>query len=439
MRQPRPAQVEQVRPGSPAAAAGIAAGDRVLRVNGRVPRDYIEWRYLTAETRVSLLLKDRMGRRRRLSVEKALDEDLGLRFTRDVFDGIRSCRNRCSFCFVAQLPKGLRPALYVRDDDYRLSYLHGNFITLTNLTPADRARIVRWHLSPLYVSVHATEPEVREKLFGRPTPDVVVEMGRLAARGIAFHAQIVVCPGVNDGRHLERTVRDLAALYPGVRSVGVVPVGLTRHRRGLAAVRPVSARLAAKMVEEVQAWQREFRRRVGSRVVFAADELYLLAGLAIPPRSHYEGFWQLGNGIGGVRLFLEELKRVAPPRLGRPLKVTLATGEGAAELVKLLAEKLEAGKSVRAEVCVVRNRLLGRSITTAGLLAGRDIARALKQRELGDVVLAPASAVREGEGFLDGMTVERLSRVVGVPVLIAGSPRQAVAALRAFESERRRR
>jgi putative radical SAM enzyme (TIGR03279 family) len=429
--------VAEVMPGSPAERAGISVGDRVMRVNGRAPRDYIEYRYLAAERQILLTVLDGAGRERRIRVAKPIDEDLGLRFARDVFDGIRTCGNRCSFCFVAQLPKGLRPALYVRDDDYRLSFLHGNFVTLTNLTLADRRRIVKFHLSPLYVSVHSTEPEVRARLFGRVTPDALAEMKWLIARGIEFHAQIVICPGVNDGEHLERTVRDLAALHPGVRSIGVVPVGLTKHRRELKSIPKVNARLARELVQRMEAWHLEFRRAVGTRLVFAADELYLAAGIEIPPRSHYEGLWQLGNGIGGVRLFLDHLRRLRPVKLGRPAQVTLVTGEGAASLVQSLAEKLAQGGSLEAEVVVVRNHLLGRSVTTAGLLAGRDIARALRHSGVGDIVLVPGSAVREGEGFLDGMMLAELAGIVRAPVVAVSSPLEAARAVREFDRARR--
>jgi len=439
MRRPSPAQVVEVRPGSPAAGAGIAAGEKVLRVNGRAPRDYIEYRYLIAEPEVRLTVLDREGRQRRVQIAKEIDADPGLRFAQDVFDGIRRCRNRCVFCFVAQLPKGLRPALYVRDDDYRLSFLHGNFVTLTNLTPADRRRIVRFHLSPLYISIHAAEPEVRARLFGCETVNPLSEMKWLGARGIEFHAQIVVCPGINDGAHLERTVRELAALHPGVQSIGVVPVGLSGGRSGLARVRKVTARLARELVERVGEWQREFRKALGTRLVFAADEMYLLARMEIPARREYEGFWQLGNGIGGVRLFLDELARLRPLKLKRPVRVTLVTGEGAAELVRALAERLEAGGSVSAEVVAIRNRLFGRSVTTAGLLAGGDVARALRGKGGRDIVLVPATAVREGEGFLDGIKLETLETIAGAPVVAVGSPLEAAAALRAWGRARRAR
>ena len=435
MSQSRPAAVESVAPRSPAARVGIAAGDRVVRLNGRAPRDYIDYRYLAAETRVSLLVENEQGERRRVSITKTVDRDLGLRFVEDVFDGVMTCGNRCPFCFVAQLPRGLRPALYVRDDDYRLSFLHGNFITLTNLTPADRARIARLHLSPLYVSVHATEPEVRERMFGRPSPDVLAEMRRLCGKGIEFRAQIVVCPGINDGAHLERTVRDLAALYPGVGSIGVVPVGLTKHRRRGVVVRPVTARMARGLIDRVHHWQREFAGELGRRLVFAADELYLSTGISLPGRAQYEGFPQLGNGIGCARQFLDGVRRIRPPKLRRRASVMLVTGEMAAGLVEALAVKLNAG-DVRAEVCVVANGLLGRSVTTAGLLAGRDVARALRRRKVAELMIVAGTAVREREGFIDGMALEELSEQAGAPVVAATTPAEATAAIRRFDRGR---
>jgi len=436
---PLPAEVECVRPGSPAARAGIAPGDRIVRVNGRAPRDYIDYRYQVAEPEVALLVEDEGGERRRLRIAKSVDEDVGLRFTEDVFDGIRTCRNRCIFCFVDQLPPGLRPALYLHDDDYRLSFLHGNFVTLTDLADADRARIVRQHLSPLYVSIHATEPEVRRKLFGRAAGDVLAEMAGLIERGIEFHAQIVLCPGINDGPHLERTVRDLAALYPGLRSVGVVPVGLTKHRRRLPPIHPVGPTLARGIVAQIHGWQEEFLRAFGSRLVFGADELYLMSGLPLPGRARYEGFPQLSNGIGCARLFLDRVRRIRPPRPRRAVRMTLVTGEMAVGLVKELAGRLEAGGSVRAQVCIAQNYLMGRSVTTAGLLAGRDIVRALRGRRLGDIVIVPDTAVREGEGFLDGMTIEELARRLGTAVVPAAWPREVSAALRHLDRARAER
>jgi putative radical SAM enzyme (TIGR03279 family) len=430
-----PAEVQSVAAGSPAARAGIAAGDSIAAVNSRAPRDYIEYRYLIAEPQVKLLVQT--GRaRRRIAIRKAVDEDLGIRFTQDVFDGVITCGNRCQFCFVRQLPRGLRPALYVKDDDYRLSFLHGNFITLTNLMQADRTRIARFHLSPLYVSVHATEPDVRRRVFGRTTVDPLAEMRRLGAKGIRFHVQIVVCPGLNDGAHVARTVDDLAALHPAIASIGVVPMGLTKHASS--ALRPASKAMARGVIEAVGGWQRGFRRTLGTRLVFAADEMYLLAGLPFPSRAHYEGFPQLGNGIGCARLFADRVGRLKPPRLRHPVSVCLVTGEMAAPLVAQLAARLM-NRYVEPRVCVVRNRLFGRTVTTAGLLAGHDIARALGGQVESNLVIVPGAAIREGEGFIDGMTLEQLSARIGRPVIAASTPAEVTAALRRFDRRRRQR
>jgi putative radical SAM enzyme (TIGR03279 family) len=431
MRRITPAVVDLVARGSLAAQAGLAPGDRILRVNGKAPRDYIAYRYLIAEPRVRLLVEHAVSAREGILIEKAVDQDLGLRFTEDVFDGIISCGNRCAFCFVAQLPRGLRPALYVRDDDYRLSFLHGNFITLTNLTPADRARIVRDNLSPLYVSIHATDPQARRALFGRATPDPLAELQQLGKRGIRFHTQIVICPSYNDGEVLAQTVHDLAALYPMVQSIGIVPVGLTKHRRDRRPLPRVTKSYARRLLRQVSDWQHEFLSSLETRLVFAADEWYLLTGALLPERCEYETFPQYDNGIGCARRFLDSIQRVQPVASEHPVSVALVTGEMAAPLVRELAAAL-AGPGVQATTVVVPNKLLGRTVTTAGLLAGRDIAAVLQRRPGFDIILVPGTAVREGVGFLDDMTLPELYRMLGTPVIAATTPGEAAAALRKF-------
>jgi putative radical SAM enzyme (TIGR03279 family) len=418
MTPPAPARIVSVAPGRPAARAGLEAGELLVSINGRTPRDYIEYRYLTAEASLDLMVERLTGRRETIRLEKAIDEDLGIRFEEDVFDGVRTCRNSCVFCFVDQLPPGARRSLWLKDDDYRLSFLHGNFVTLTNLRESDWQRILGQHLSPLYVSVHTTNDALRARLFGvKRLPPLRPQLERLAAGGIELHAQVVVCPGWNDGEELARTVRELGALGPGAASVGVVPVGLTRyHRRGL---RTVTESEAERIVEAVESWQASFLRARGSRFVFAADELYLLARRPVPEAKAYEGYPQLANGIGGAREFLEEVKELTPAeRRGRG-RVTLVTGAAAAGLVAELASRLGG-----AEVVVVANEFLGPTVTSAGLLAGRDVARALGARR-GELVILPASCLREGRVFLDDMTVEELAEVSGAEVKAAGGPREA--------------
>lgn len=427
-REAAPALIAAVAPDSPAARAGVEAGDRLLSIGGAPVRDYVDYKFLCAEERVALEILKPDGARRTVVVEKDPDQDLGLDFLTDLFDGIRRCCNRCIFCFYDQLPRGLRPTLYVRDDDYRLSFLHGNFITLTNLSERDFERIIEQRLSPLYVSVHATDPTLRRRLLGNPeAPDVLEQLRRLAAARIEIHAQIVLCPGRNDGPALERTIADLASLYPALASVAIVPVGLTRHRAGLPHLRAVDPAAARETLDRVRAWQDEFRARLGSRFVFASDEIYALAGEQFPAAEEYEGFPQRDNGVGLARLFLEELAR-ADFQKAAGIIVTLVTGMAARALMEKMAARMNE-QGIRAQVVAVPNRLLGESITVAGLLTGEDVAAALAGRDLGDVIAVPASALRDGE-FLDSLTVKELSRRLGKKTISAAGPRELAQRLR---------
>ena len=428
----RPARIAAVQPGSPAARQGLRPGDRLIAVNGTPPRDYIEYRFLAAEDQVDLVVR-RGESEWSVSVTKHPDEDLGLRFAGDVFDRVLTCRCRCEFCFLDQLPPGLQPSLRVRDDDYRLSFLHGNFITLSNLSQEELNRIKNEHLSPLYVSVHSTDSASRGKLMGRRRlPPILPRLRELTEAGIEIHAQIVLCPGRNDGAALDRTLADLAPLFPGVRTVGVVPVGLTAHREGLADVPPVTPAVAAATVDQLRAWQAKSRRKLRSRFVWPSDELYLLAGVELPSAAAYEGFPQLSNGIGSLRLFVDETAKLPPVHAPAPRRIGLVTGRLAADAVRRLGDRI-AGKNLAVEVVVVTNRLFGERITVAGLLAGRDIFAALRERDPGDAVILPATCLKEGELFLDDFTRTSLATDLGVPVLAASSPLGLVETLRSAE------
>jgi len=417
------ALIAAVAQGSPAAAAGIEAGDRLVAIGGAPVRDYVDYKFLSADERVELELIKPDGARRTVVVDKHPDEDLGLDFLTDLFDGMRRCCNRCVFCFYDQLPRGLRPTLYTRDDDFRLSFLHGNFITLTNLSDEDFQHICRQRLSPLYISVHATDPALRRRLLGNPrAPDVVEQMRRLAQAGIEMHAQVVLCPGLNDGAALERTSADLAELYPAVASLAIVPVGLTAHRAGLCELRPLDAAGARELLARVRGRQEEFLERLGSRFVFAADEIYGLAGEDFPHAQEYEDFPQRDNGVGLARLFLDELDD-ADFRPAAGLSVTLATGMSARALVEQMADGMRR-QGVRANVVVVTNRLLGDTITVAGLLGGQDIGDALsRETTRGDAIAVSSNALRDGE-FLDSVTAEELSRRLGKRVIHAAGPQE---------------
>lgn len=417
--------IERVVPGGLADAAGLRPGDVVRAVNGNELSDVIDYKFQTTERRCRLLVE---RTRETFSVEvlKDLDDDLGIVFKDDLFDGIRRCRAGCIFCFVDQLPSGVRPSLKIKDDDYRLSFLHGDYISLSNLSDDDFARIAEQRLSPLYVSVHTTNPGLRRSMMRGPeVGEITEQLRRLTEARIEVHAQIVVCPGLNDGPELERTVLDLGPLHPGVRSVSVVPVGLTRHRKGLPAIPPVTPEMAREIVKDVHRWQRGFRGKLGTRFVFAADELYLAQGLRLPSAPAYEGFPQLDNGVGEARLLLQDLGR-AQRRLRRGCGINLGgaivTGEMCAPLIEPLVERINAAGGT-IHVVAIQNRFLGPSVTTAGLLAGRDIIEQLRRRSppaRGPLYVSNRS-LREGR-FLDDVPVDEVERELKLEVVPLDAP-----------------
>jgi putative radical SAM enzyme (TIGR03279 family) len=414
-------RVQRVQPGGLAARAGLQPGDRLLRVNGTPLRDLIDFHVLAGEEELTLDL-EREGRPRAVTLLRQWGRDLGLTCEPPTPCEISTCANKCVFCFIHQLPRGLRKSLYVKDDDYRLSFLHGNYITLTDLPDAEVQRIVDQHLSPLYVSVHATDPALRHFLLGSPKTmrgELMERLGQLARAGIRMHAQVVLCPGLNDGPHLERTVRELATLHPAVATVAVVPVGLTRHREGLYPLRSVTPEEARTLLAAIHGWQADHLRRAGTRFVFAADELYLSAGEPIPPAAAYEGFPVVEDGIGLVRRFEDGLARaLARRRTPRPAvsHATVVTGELAGPILRRLLAAL-AVPGLTVEVVPVRNDFFGPAISVAGLLTGQDIAAALAGRPLGDVVLIPAVALQESRGvFLDDAVPADLGRALGTRV-----------------------
>ncbi|HSB43008.1 MAG TPA: DUF512 domain-containing protein [Methylomirabilota bacterium] len=427
-RRPAPAEegvvVAAVRPRTPAARAGLRPGDRILAINDAPLRDVIDFHFHAGDERLELRVL-RQGRARTARMVRG-GVGLGLELEAPRPAEISTCANKCVFCFIHQLPRGMRKSLYVKDDDFRLSFLHGNYVTLTDLEEAELARIEAQRLSPLYVSVHATDPELRHALLGGPRVrrELLPVMERLAKAGIAMHAQIVLCPGWNDGLHLERTVRELAALHPAVPTVAVVPVGLTRHRERLPALRAVTAAEAGALVRTIEGWQRGFRDRLGTRFVWAADELYLQAGAPLPPAPAYEGFPVAEDGIGLVRRFEDAWARGLGRRSRGPTQprhVTVVTGEMFAPRMGALLARL-AVPGLTVSPVPVANELFGRGIGVAGLLAGRDIQIQLEQRRaagqaLGDEVLVPAVALRDGAGvFLDDLTPADVAAALGTPV-----------------------
>jgi len=393
----------------------VRAGDRLLRINETPVQDVIDYLYGLGDDEVNLQI-ERPGTGERLNVVCESGQDCGIELEAPK---PKVCRNKCVFCFVAQLPKGLRRTLYVRDEDYRLSFLYGNYITLTNLTEADRERILRQRLSPLYISVHSVDPEVRRRLLGREDlPDIAPQIERFINGGIRIHAQVVLCPGINDGRDLDRTIRTLAGFHPGVLSLAVVPVGLTAyHRKGLV---PLDGALAARTVRQVERWQARMRTRHAYGFVYCSDEMFLLAGLPIPPAGYYDEFPQIENGVGLVREFLDGLDALSlPKRVRRKVSILLFTGESFHPFLKRAAARLERRVAgVRISVVKIRNELLGGRVTVAGLLAGRDVVRALSGRKA-DAVLIPSVVLRDGNGlFLDDVSVPALETATGLRAVI---------------------
>lgn len=406
-----------VKPGSLACSLNILPGDCLLAVNGVIPRDLLEYRYLTSGERVKLKIRRRNGEVEQLVIAKNYDADLGLVFPTDCFDGVRRCRNRCIFCFVDQLPPGMRPSLYEKDDDYRLSFLHGNFITLTNLESCDLQRILTFHLSPLYLSVHTTDPVLRGKMLGRREPAPVLDqLAALAGGGITMHIQIVLCPGINDGENLKRTIRELAEFWPQANSIGIVPVGLTKFRKKLPFLRAFAKPECIKLIKQITAAQKFFRRKFGSSFVYLADEFYLRANLPFPPHAFYDDFPQLENGIGLSRLFYEEFARCLPflpGRLHRPRRFLIATGVAGAKVLHPLIARLNLIRNLDIKLVPIPNTFFGPRINVAGLLTGRDLLWGLRGLE-GERVLLPRVLLRQGSSLLlDGSTIGEVASKLG--------------------------
>jgi putative radical SAM enzyme (TIGR03279 family) len=409
--------VASVQPRTAAAAAGLAVGDRILAIDGRPLRDAIDFQFYGTGERLHLRV-ERGGTPRALRLARRAGEPLGVELQAPRPGDIATCANACVFCFIHQLPRGLRRSLYVKDDDFRLSFLHGNYITLSDLDEPAFERILEQRLSPLYVSVHATDPELRWRLLGRPrhAVEILPRLQRLARARLRVHAQIVLCPGWNDGPHLARTVHELALLHPHVSTTAIVPVGLTRHRARLPALRTLTDDEARALVDTVAGWQARFLADLDSRFVFLGDEVYLQAGRPLPPAEAYEGFPIAEDGVGLVRRFEDGLARARARRRrpGRGRRLTVVSGTlYAPRLAGLLADV------ATARVVAVPNELFGGSVGVAGLLAGQDIQRHLAGLgDPGEGVLVPAVALRDAEGvFLDDLTPSDLTRALGVPVV----------------------
>ncbi len=422
--------IKEIERGSIAEELELAPKDVLLSINGKEIEDIFDYHYLIHDEELTVLVRKPDGEEWELEIEKDYDEDLGIVFENGLMDDYKSCRNKCMFCFIDQMPKGMRDTLYFKDDDARLSFLQGNYVTLTNMEDADIARIIRYHLEPINVSVQTMNPALRcMMLNNRFAGEALDKMRRLRDAKITMNGQIVLCKGVNDGAELEYSIKQLTEYIPYMQSLSIVPVGLTKYREGLYPLEPFTEEDAAEVLACIHKWQQYCMERHGIHFVHASDEWYLLAGQPIPIEEIYDGYMQLENGVGMVRLleeeFMDALSAEEPnERIRRT--VTLVTGRLAAPLLKRLGLRfMEKFPGITVRVIAIRNDFFGERITVSGLLTGQDILTQLKGQKLGDKVLLPCNLLRSGEEvFLDDMTLEELKNALQVQIDIVKSSGQ---------------
>jgi putative radical SAM enzyme (TIGR03279 family) len=414
-------KILEVEAGSPAESIGLKPGDRILTVNGHVITDELALKFYLSEGDIDLNVHRRVCGERHFELDLTENPDLGIRV--EEFR-TRLCNNACIFCFVDQLPPEVRPSLKVKDDDYRLSFLHGNYITLTNLNDVDLSRIIEQRLSPLYVSVHATDSDLRTRILGRKKKDDLAgKMRKLVRGGIRLHAQIVLMPGINDGKHLQKTVFDLYNLYPGVQSIAIVPVGISDYGPCKTRFRPVTPEYSRALICQVLPWQAQFRSQIAQTYACLADEFYLQGGLEIPKQDYYDDFAQIEDGVGMVRNFLDEFNKELNRRRKSRSKLhgTIATGKLFYPVLKSCMEQFNRKFGASLQVHEIDNRFIGSAITVAGLLGGKDITKALAGKDIGDFLIIPDEALARGDGILiDDWSPEDISRHLGKPVCSGG-------------------
>ena len=412
-----------VTPRSPAARHGIRPGEQLISINGHPVRDVLDFRFYETEAELTIRVADASGVERDVSLRKPQYSFLGLEFETYLMDAQRRCRNNCIFCFIDQMPPGLRPSLYFKDDDDRLSFLFGNYITLTNLSQAEVDRIVEMHISPINVSVHTTNPELRVKMMGNRFAGKSLDyLYQLASRGTQLNGQLVLCPGINDGDELRRTLRDLKRLAPAMQSVAAVPVGLTKYRDHLPHLDPYTAETAGAVIDIIESFAAECRKDLGTGFIYASDEFYLLAGRPLPPEDAYDGYPQLENGVGSITLLrtqvMERLEETGAVTLPAPRHISIATGVSAAPLLREIAAAASARcPQLTCTVYGIINDFFGHRITVAGLITGGDLLAQLADRPLGTELLIPNVMLRhEGDLFLDDTKLTDVQQQLGVPV-----------------------
>ncbi len=417
--------IDNVEENSIAEELGIETGDVLISINDNKVIDIIDYKYLITDDFITLTIQKKDGELWELEIEKDYYEDLGITFTNPLIDKAKNCRNKCIFCFIDQLPKGMRKTLYFKDDDSRLSFLQGNFITLTNLSDDEIDRIIRYRLSPINVSVHTTDPQLRTKMLNNKNAGKVYDiLKRFGVAEIEMNCQIVLIPGINDGDSLNRTLKDLSELYPNISSVAVVPVGLTKYREGLNQLNTYDYESANELIELIHNLQREYLNNIDTRFVFASDEFYILANRAIPKYDDYEGFPQYENGVGLIRSFYHEVQEALSNLKKNPAlkkNYTMATGTLAYdfinEVANMVTDKIE-GLSLK--VVPIINEFFGEKITVSGLITGNDLINQLRDYEVGDGLIIPTSMLRRGEEvFLDDVTIADIESSLKTEVIIS--------------------
>lgn len=426
-------QIRAVEAGSIAQEMGIEAGDSLLAINGEEVEDIFDYQYLIQDEYIEVLIRKPSQEEWLLEIDKEYEEDLGLVFENGLMDDYRSCCNKCIFCFIDQMPPGMRETLYFKDDDSRLSFLQGNYVTLTNLSDRDVDRIIRYHLSPINISFQTTNPQLRCRMLNnRFAGEALKKADRFFEAGIEMNGQIVLCKGINDGEELEKSLRDLSRYLPYLRSVSVVPVGLSRYREGLYPLQPFTKEDAKKVLEQIHRWQKELFDRYGLHFVHASDEWYILAGQELPDEDNYDGYLQLENGVGMLRLLMEEFRdslrqleeNGAMARWQKKKReVSAVTGRISAPYIRRMADRLEEKfPGLTVHLYPIRNDFFGEQITVTGLLTGQDIIAQLKGKELGEELLLPVNVLRSGENvLLDDVTTQDISKALQVPVNIVKS------------------
>ncbi len=420
-------KVKGIVPGSIAEELEIQPGDRLLSISGHEIEDVLDYYFYMEAEVLTLLIRDHNGEEWEAEVEKEEKEDLGLIFEDQFMGTYQHCHNKCIFCFIDQLPKGMRPTLYFKDDDSRLSFLNGNYITMTNMQEKDMERIIRYHMSPMNVSVHTTNPELRVKMLKNPrAAQIMTHLRRFVEGGIVLNGQIVLCRGINDGAELERTLTDLSEFVPQMQSLSIVPVGLSRHRQGLYPLEPFTPEDARALIQQVQPWREKFYKETGLHFVHLSDEFYILGGVELPPEEAYDGYLQIENGVGMMRLFWDEAMQAVdeiPQGEKGYGKVSLVTALSAyghiQRIVDAIQQKMDGGE---VQVFCIRNDFFGERITVTGLLTGQDILRQLEGKDLGRLLLLPENLLKADEEiFLDDMRLEDFKKTLQTPVDIVQS------------------